>query len=99
MGSPMLWTNQSGYLTNNKLSKDFQRSAQPLMKFRQFCDIKESFGKHQGESVNWLQVSNIDDYGGKVLETDVMPETKQTLAWGTLSMEQYGNSMPHSFKV
>lgn len=30
MGSPMLWSTQSGYLTNQKLSKDFQRAAQPL---------------------------------------------------------------------
>lgn len=34
----MLWTTQSGYLTNNKLNKIFQKAAQPLCKFRQFVE-------------------------------------------------------------
>lgn len=34
MANEMLWTTQSGYLTNNKLNLDFQKSAQPWMKFR-----------------------------------------------------------------
>jgi len=44
MSGEMLWTTQSGYLTNNKLNKMFQKSAQPLTRFRQFVKFKESFG-------------------------------------------------------
>lgn len=99
MGSPMVWTTQSGFLTNNKLSKDFQRAAQPLLKFRQFVSIKEAFGKHAGESVNWLRVANIDDYGGDLVETNTMHETKQGLTWGTLSVNEMGNSIPFTFKI
>lgn len=95
----MLWTTQSGYLTNGKLNKDFRKAAQPMTRFRQFVGLKEAFGKQQGESVNWLKVSNISNYGGKVAETQTMPETNQVLAWGTLAATEYGNSIPFTFKI
>ena len=86
MSGEMLWTTQSGYLTNNKLNKMFQKSAQPLTRFRQFVKFKESFGKHAGESVNWLKVANVSTVGGTVAETSTMPESKQVLSWGTLTV-------------
>jgi len=95
----MLWSTQSGYLTNNKLNKDFRKAAQPLMRFRQFVGLKEAFGKNQGESVNWLKVSNVSTYGGKLTETNTMHETKQPLSWGTLTVDEYGNAIPFTFKV
>ena len=90
MAGEMLWSTQSGYLTNNKLNKTFQKAAQPLMRFRQFVKFKESFGKSQGESVNWLKVANVSTYGGSLVETDTMHETKQVLTWGTLTVDEYG---------
>lgn len=30
----MNWVDQGGYLSNNKLSMDFQKTAQPLFRFR-----------------------------------------------------------------
>jgi len=95
----MNWVDQGGYLTNQKLSMDFRATAQPLVRFRQFVDVKEAFGKHSGQSVNWLKVANTDDYGKKVAETNTMPETTQTLTWGTLTVDEYGLSIPHTFKI
>lgn len=97
--SNMTWSTQSGYLTSGYLNKKFQKAAQPLMRFRQFVSIKEAFGKSKGESVNWLQVSNVSTYGGSLTETNTMHETPQTLAWGTLTVDEYGNSIPFSFKL
>jgi len=34
MANEMLWTTQSGVLTNTKLNKIYRRVAQPMMKFR-----------------------------------------------------------------
>jgi hypothetical protein len=45
MSYEMIWSTQSGYLTNGMLNKRFRKSAQPLTKFRQFCEFKEAFGK------------------------------------------------------
>lgn len=99
MAGELLWSTQSGFLTNNKLNKKIQRVAQPLFRFRQYVTIKEAFGKNQGETVNWLKVANVGTYGGSVVETNTMPETTQTLTWGTLSVLEYGNSIPFTFKL
>lgn len=95
----MNWTSQSGFLTNNKLNLTFVTTAQPLQRFRQFVTTKEAFGKQQGESVNWLKVGNANAYGGSLAETNTMHETDQTMTWGTLTVNEYGLSIPHTFKM
>ena len=99
MAGEMLWTTQSGFLTNDKLNKMAQRVAQPMFRFRQFVRFKEAFGKAQGENVNWLKISNISDYGRNVAETETMPETKEVVALGTLSVTEIGNSIPFTGKL
>ena len=95
----MTWTDQSGYLTNNQLNKQFQKVAQPLMRFRQFVKIKEAFGKHKGETVNWLKVSNISTIGGKLVETETMPIAAASFSWGTLTVNEYGNAIAWTRKM
>ena len=86
----MTWTTSSGYLTNTKLNKIYRRTAQPMMKFRQFVSTKEAFGKNAGESYNWMKEGNITTFGGKLTETNTMHESKTTRAWGTGSVDEYG---------
>jgi hypothetical protein len=95
----MTWTSQNGYLTNNKLNLDFVTTAQPLQRFRQFVTTKEAFGKQSGQSVNWLKAGNVNAMGGTVSETNTMPETDQTLTWGTLTVAEYGLAIPYTFKI
>ena len=95
----MYWSTQSGYLTNNELNKQFQKAAQPLCRFRQFCSIKEAGGKGKGETVNWLKVSNASAYGGTIAETSTIPETTLPLSWGTVTVQEYGLSVPFTFKL
>lgn len=99
MAGEMLWTTQSGFLTNNKLSKHLQHAAQPLLKFRQFVSIKEAFGKGAGQSVNWNKIANVGTYGGKLVETNTMNETTQAITQGTLTVTEYGNAIPFTMKI
>jgi N4-gp56 family major capsid protein len=99
MAGEMIWTTQSSYLTSGFLNKEFRKQSQPLMKFRQFVGLKEAFGKNKGETVNWLKVADIGTYGGSLTETNTMHESKQTLSWGTLTVGEYGNSIPFTFKL
>ena len=99
MAYEMYWSTQSGYLTNNELNKQFQKAAQPLCRFRQFCSIKEAGGKGKGETVNWLKVSNASAYGGTIAETSTIPETTLPLSWGTVTVQEYGLSVPFTFKL
>ena len=95
----MIWSTQSGYLTSGKLNKEFQEQSQPLQRFRQFTSIKNALGKNAGQTVNWLQVSNVANYGGIVAETNTAPETSLTLTWGTLTVSEYINSIPFTFAI
>lgn len=99
MANEWNWIQKAGFLTNDKLNKDFQKSAQPLLRFRQFVSMKNALGKNSGQNVNWLRVANVDNFGKKVAETDTMPETKQATTWGTLTVNEYGNTIPFTFKV
>jgi hypothetical protein len=99
MAYEMQWSTQSGYLTSGFLNKSFRKVAQPLARFRQFCEMKEAFGKKRGESVNWLKVYNNGTYGRQIAETETIPETTKQLAWGTLTVTEYGMAIPFTFKV
>jgi len=95
----MIWTNQSGVLTNNQITKVFQKVAQPLMRFRPFTTLEPGFGKNKGETISWLQVSNIDNPGGELPENELMWETNQGLAWNSASVKFYGMSVPLSQQI
>ena len=94
----MTWINYSGVLTNVKLNKQFRRVAQPLMKFAQFIDYKEAFGKNAGEAVNWPKVGNLGSYGGDLTETSLMHESTPNITWGTATVWERGLSVPWTFK-
>jgi len=98
-GPGNLWVDDSGVLYSPRLSAKLQFSAQPMMRFREYVDIKEAFGKQVGESVNWDKIANVTNYGGKVAETSVMPTTRQAITKGTLSVTEYGNAIPFTGKI
>ncbi len=99
MAANMVWTTQSGFLTNNQLDKFIQYQAQPLSRFRQFVSLKEAFGAQKGQSVNWLRVANVGTIGGNLTETSTFNETTQALSWGTLTVDEWGNSIPFTHKL
>ncbi len=99
MANEMIWTTQSGFLSNAYLDMQYRRQAQPLFKFRNFVSVKSAFGKSSGESVNWMKANNLGSYGGKLTETTTIPEATQALAWGTLSVNEYGLAVPYTFKA
>jgi N4-gp56 family major capsid protein len=93
------WVDQGAYLSNQALSMDFQVTAQPMMKFRQFCDVKSALGKNAGESEAWLKVSNLGTPGGTLTETNTMHVSSQAKVWDSVTVTEYGNSLPFTFKV
>ena len=99
MAGEMIWSTQSGYLTNGKLSKTLLEAAQPLTRFRQFCSLKEAFGKGNGEVVNFTKIADVGTYGGKLIETNTYNQTTQALSQGTLTVYEYGVALPYTFKL
>ncbi len=90
-----------GYMHADNLSKELRHAVQPLHKFRQFCDIKDAAhqGKSKGDTFHWDVYQNVATQGTSLTETNTMPETNFTITQGTLTITEYGNSVPYSGKL
>lgn len=93
------WTTHGTYLANNELSKELRHQMQPMTKFRQFCAFKSDFAKGKSDSMNYDFVSNVATGGGTLTETNTMPEDTVTFTQGTLTVNEYGNSVPYTLKA
>lgn len=90
---------QGGFYTNPRLSKQLRYALKPLMKFRQFVDIKEGWGKGKGETVLYDKITNISTAGGTLIETNTMPEHQYSIGRGTITLSEFGNSVPFTGKL
>ncbi len=88
-----------GYLSNTKLSKTMRAATQPKFKFRQFTRMEKAIGKGKGDTVDFNKVSNIQTAGGTISEASRIPESNILIRRGTLTMEEYGNSIPYTGKL
>lgn len=90
---------QGGYLANPLLSKTIRVAAQPMLKWRQFVRPEPGMGKGKGASILFDRVSNVATAGGQLSETSRIPETSVTLTQGTVTVTEYGNSIPYTGKL
>ena len=90
-----------GYMYSDQLSKVLRMAVQPLCKFRQFADVKDAAagGLHKGQEFHWNVYSDTAAQGTVLTEGTVMPETNFTVTQGTLTMTEYGNSVPYTGKL
>lgn len=104
-----LWVVDSlgGYAYSDKLSRELRIAVQPTTKFRSFCDAKDAtrarnpegnmLGK--GDTYHWNVYGDTATQGGTLVETSTMPETNFTISQGTLTVTEYGNSVPYTGKL
>lgn len=90
-----------GFMYSRQLSNVLRMAVQPLVKFRQFCDVRDASqqGKKKGDIFTWDVFSDVVVPGGVLTETNTMPETNYTIVQGTLTMTEAGNSVPYSAKL
>lgn len=83
------------------LSEKLRMAVQPLTKFRQFADVKDASqqGLNKGDTFHWNVFSDVATQGGVLTETDTMPESQFTITQGTLTVTEYGNSVPYANKL
>lgn len=98
-----LWVTNSlgGYMYSDSLSQTLRHAVQPLVKFRQFADIKDAAvqGKGKGDTFHWNVYSDIATQGTTLVETSTMPESNFTITQGTMTITEYGNSVPYTGKL
>ncbi len=85
-------TGQGGWFHNPRLSQQLRHALVPLMKFRQFVDIKEGWGKGVGDTLYFNKISRISTAGGTLVETNVMPEHQFTITRGTIAISEWGKA-------
>ena len=90
-----------GYMYSDALSKVLRYAVQPSVKFRQFADIKDAAvqGKGKGDTFHWNVYSDVATRGQTLNETNTMPETNFTVLQGTMTITEYGNSVPYTGKL
>lgn len=90
-----------GYMYSESLSKVLRYAVQPMVKFRQFADIKDAAvqGKGKGDTFHWNVYSDVATQGTSLTETSTMPETNFTITQGTMTITEYGNSVPYTSKL
>jgi N4-gp56 family major capsid protein len=88
-------------MSSKNLSKTLRMALQPLVKFRQFADIKDAAmqGKSKGDTFHWNVYGDVATAGTTLVETTVMPETNFTITQGTMTITEYGNSVPYTGKL
>ena len=98
MGQLWVTGNQGQLLYSPLLSKESMHAAQPKMRFLQYCDIKEEFGKQSGETFLFTVYSDIDTQGGVLTETATIPLNSYTIVRGTGTLNELGKCIaPLSF--
>jgi len=90
-----------GFMYSRQLSNVLRMAVQPLVKFRQFADVRDASqqGKKKGDIFTWDVFSDVATAGGVITETNTMPETNFTITQGTLTITEAGNSVPYSGKL
>jgi N4-gp56 family major capsid protein len=86
---------------SDNLSKELRMSVQPLVKFRQFADIKDAAhqGLNKGDTFHWNVYSDVSKQGTTLVETATVPETNFTITQGTMTITEYANSVPYTGKL
>lgn len=101
--SGQVWAVNSlgGFMYSRQLSNVLRMAVQPLVKFRQFADVRDASqqGKKKGDLFTWDIFSDVANAGGVLVETNTMPETNFTIVQGTLTITEAGNSVPYSGKL
>lgn len=98
-----LWATDSlgGYFYSKNLSKELRTALQPMVKFRQFCDVKDASmsGKGKGNTFTWDIVSDVTRGDRTLTETNTIGEGQFTITQGTLTVTEDGHSVPYSGKL
>ena len=90
-----------GYMYALNLSRLLRMAVQPMVKFRQFCDVKDAAhqGLHRGDTFHWNVFSDVATQGSTLVETNTVPETSFTISQGTMTITEAGNSVPFTGKL
>jgi hypothetical protein len=73
-----------------RCAQALRMALQPLVKFRQFADVKDAAmqGKGKGDVFHWNVYSDVATAGTVLTETSTMPETNFVITQGTMTITE-----------
>ena len=90
-----------GFMYSDQLSNVIRSALQPMSRFQQHCDAEDftDKGYGKGSSYTWNVYSDVANQGGRLNETDRMPETSFSITQGSGTVYEFGNSVPYSGRL
>jgi len=90
-----------GYMYSDQLSNVLRNALQPMSRFQQHCDADDftDKGYNKGDTFHWNIYSDVTTQGGRLDETQQMPETSFSITQGSGTIYEFGNSVPYSGKL
>ena len=90
-----------GFMYSDELSDKLRVDVLPSVKFRQLCDARDAMDKglNKGEAYNWNVYSRVQTGGGVLDENQEMPQTNFEIVQNSLTVTEYGNSVPYTGKL
>lgn len=99
MAGQLFVTNSlGGFYASFNLSKELRMGVQATSKFRQFCDVRDAWGKvtRTGQTFTWDTVPMLTRASRALVETNTIPQGNHTVLQGTLTMNERGFSVPYT---
>jgi hypothetical protein len=99
MAGQLFVTNSlGGFYSAKNLSKELRMGVKATAKFRQFCDVRDAWGKvtKAGQTFTWDVVPMASRANRALSETNTIPQGNHTVIQGTLTMSERGFSIPYS---
>lgn len=86
------------YLYADELSMYLRVQSQPVARFRVLMNVKDGSqkGLHAGDEFRWNMVLNIGNAGGRIQETQRMPESSFKIKQYSTTVYEMGNSIPYT---
>jgi N4-gp56 family major capsid protein len=94
-----IWSSNAagGYLYSDNLSDYLRFELQSMTKFRNLAEPKaDAIGLHNGDTYRWNRYSSLATRGGPIGEQQKMPETSFTIGQASLTIQEFGNSVPYT---
>lgn len=88
-----------GHFANPSLSSKLRYVNTSRYVFRQFTRAEPGYGKGRGDSIDFDKVSMAETKGGQIGEFQDIPETKFSIVRDSLSVTEWGNSIPWTGKL
>jgi N4-gp56 family major capsid protein len=102
MVSAIAWEQGTGYYYHDELSDVLRTALQPATYFRQFCEPDPGAmekGLHRGDQYFWNVYGDVATQGRKLNELAPMPETNFAVSQASLTITEFGNSVPYTGKL